>query len=152
VRPGRRESVPPDSCVWRSEKPVCGSAQAFGAKFFSAGELRAAGIAVRTKVRPANARGVRVREKVIPRDAAKTRYPWAFPRSRDFSRAFARMQRIFSAQFYRAHLQASRGARGAALTHKIKQSHCYFFPAVVIGCQCWSIRDRTASMIAIHSS
>jgi hypothetical protein len=33
-----------------------------------------------------------------------------------------------------------------ALTHKIKQSHCYFFPAVVIGWQCRSIRDRTAPM------
>jgi len=37
-------------------------------------------------------------------------------------------------------------SRSGAVTHKIKQSHCYFFPAVVIGCQCWSIRDRTAPM------
>jgi hypothetical protein len=36
--------------------------------------------------------------------------------------------------------------RGGALTHKIKWSHCYFFPAVVIGEQCWSIRDLTAPM------
>ena len=36
--------------------------------------------------------------------------------------------------------------RGAALTHKIKRSHCYFFPAVVIGWQCKSIRDCTAPM------
>ena len=36
--------------------------------------------------------------------------------------------------------------RGAALTHKIKLSHCYFFPAVVIGCQCTSIRDCTVPM------
>ena len=28
-------------------------------------------------------------------------------------------------------------------THKIKRSHCYFFPAVVIGLQCGSIRDCT---------
>jgi hypothetical protein len=44
--------------------------------------------------------------------------------------------------------RATRGAvlRSGAVTHKIKQSHCYFFPAVVIGCQCWSIRDRTAPM------
>ena len=32
----------------------------------------------------------------------------------------------------------------AALTHKIKWSHCYFFPAVVIGLECGSIRDCTA--------
>ena len=32
----------------------------------------------------------------------------------------------------------------AALTHKIKWSHCYFFSAVVIGKQCMSIRDCTA--------
>src|SRR5262249_21254857 len=31
----------------------------------------------------------------------------------------------------------------AALTHKIKRSHCYFSAAVVIGMQCESIRDRT---------
>src|SRR6516164_8488839 len=31
----------------------------------------------------------------------------------------------------------------AALTHKIKRSHCYFSPAVVIGLQCGSIRDCT---------
>ena len=31
-----------------------------------------------------------------------------------------------------------------ALTHNIKRKHCYFFPAVVIGWQCPSIRDGTA--------
>jgi len=31
----------------------------------------------------------------------------------------------------------------AALTHKIKRSHCYFSPAVVIGLQCGSIHDCT---------
>ena len=41
--------------------------------------------------------------------------------------------------------------QGAALTHKIKRSHCYFFPAVVIGCECTSIRDCTAPNVAIHS-
>ena len=34
--------------------------------------------------------------------------------------------------------------RAAALTHKIKRSHCYFSPAVVIRLQCGSIRDCTA--------
>ena len=34
--------------------------------------------------------------------------------------------------------------RVAALTHKIKRSHCYFSPAVVIRLQCGSIRDCTA--------
>jgi hypothetical protein len=33
--------------------------------------------------------------------------------------------------------------RAAALTHKIKRSHCYFSPAVVIRLQCGSIRDCT---------
>jgi hypothetical protein len=35
-------------------------------------------------------------------------------------------------------------SRAAALTHKIKWSHCYFFLAVVIRMQCGSIRDCTA--------
>ena len=38
----------------------------------------------------------------------------------------------------------------APLTHKIKWSDCYFFPSVVIGDQCGSIRDCTTP-IAIHS-
>jgi hypothetical protein len=59
-------------------------------------------------------------------------------------------------KFFAACLVGDRGTEtadksGAALTHKIKQSHCYFFPAVVIGMQCWSIRDRTAPNDAIHS-
>lgn len=38
----------------------------------------------------------------------------------------------------------------AALTHKIKLSHCYFFSPVVIGWQCRSIRDQHD--IAIHQA
>jgi hypothetical protein len=43
-----------------------------------------------------------------------------------------------------AHCALCKRSRVAALTHKIKWSHCYFFLAVVIRMQCRSIRDCTA--------
>jgi hypothetical protein len=50
-----------------------------------------------------------------------------------FSRAIA-PTKTFSARSFTGDGDADAAERqGAALTHKIKWSHCYFFPAVVIG-------------------
>ena len=51
----------------------------------------------------------------------------------DFCCAAASAQKSFAAPFCRRSRRATGGERGAALTHKIKRSHCYFFFAVVIG-------------------
>ena len=58
----------------------------------------------------------------------------------------ARVKNFFGAILRNTVRAFLRRRRGAALTHKIKWSHCYFFPAVVIGWQCMSIRDCTAPM------
>ena len=42
-------------------------------------------------------------------------------------------ENLFDADFAKYRRTFARRRRGAALTHKIKRSHCYFFPAVVIG-------------------
>ena len=42
-------------------------------------------------------------------------------------------ENLFDADFAKYRRAFARRRRGAALTHKIKRSHCYFFPAVVIG-------------------
>jgi hypothetical protein len=69
-----------------------------------------------------------------------------FCNARNFSRAVAPPKFFFVTYFVFAARVDAVQRRGRALTHKIKQSHCYFFPAVVIGWQCTSIRDCTASM------
>ena len=51
----------------------------------------------------------------------------------DFCCAVASTQKSFAAPFCRRSRREAGGERGAALTHKIKWSHCYFFFAVVIG-------------------
>jgi hypothetical protein len=42
-------------------------------------------------------------------------------------------ENLFDAYFAKYRRALARRQPGAALTHKIKRSHCYFFPAVVIG-------------------
>jgi hypothetical protein len=42
-------------------------------------------------------------------------------------------ENLFDADFAKYRRAFVGRRRGAALTHKIKRSHCYFFPAVVIG-------------------
>jgi hypothetical protein len=42
-------------------------------------------------------------------------------------------EKFIAARFAGRHSAFAPLRRGAALTHKIKWSHCYFFPAVVIG-------------------
>ena len=43
------------------------------------------------------------------------------------------IENLFVADFAKYRRAFAWRQRGAALTHKIKRSHCYFFPAVVIG-------------------
>jgi hypothetical protein len=69
------------------------------------------------------------------RDA--TSYKPAFHRrflsTQNFS-APAHRRKSFSPRVFSDAYEANAfGKRGAALTHKIKWNHCYFFPAVVIG-------------------
>ena len=151
-QPAGRESVASDSRVLRPKMPFSGSAQASGAKLFSTGELRAVDRIARIEARAMRAHDACLRNKMFSRDGAKSRYSSALLHGGDF---FARVRvdtKIFSVYVLRARSRVRCSVQGAALTHKIKLSHCYFSPAVVIGCQCWSIRGRTASMIAIHSS
>ncbi len=148
----RRESVPPDSRVLCPKAAVNEPAQASAAKLFSCGETGTAGAVTRAKTSTADARCVCARQKFAPRDAVKSRISSALLLCRDFLARVRVAAKNSRRAFYRARAARARASAGAALTHKIKQSHCYFSPAVVIGCQCWSIRDRTASMIAIHSS
>ena len=82
--PVERESLTTDSCDLRPKRPVCGSVQAFGAKFFSIGELRAIGLIVRRKTRAMRACGVCLHNKLFLRDTGKSRYSSAFLRGRNF--------------------------------------------------------------------
>ena len=64
---------------------------------------------------------------------AKTRVSSALlQRAQILSRVCA-AEKFFAARFSENRTAPARRRRGAALTHKIKWSHCYFFPAVVIG-------------------
>jgi hypothetical protein len=78
------------------------------------------------------------------RDARKPRFHRHFCVLRKHSQKFSERENACTPR--RASIRRHRSIllRVAALTHKIKRSHCYFSPAVVIRLQCGSIRDCTA--------
>jgi hypothetical protein len=77
-------------------------------------------------------------------DALKPRFHRRFCVLRKHSQKFS--QRENACTPHRASMRRHQSIllRVTALTHKIKRSHCYFSPAVVIRLQCGSIRDCTA--------
>jgi hypothetical protein len=92
-------------------------------------------------------RSAREQTKASFADIAETRGSSALLRYDEIFSAQSRAKSFLEPQRAAAvaRLRASQRSR-AAVTHKIKWSHCYFFPAVVIGWQCCSIRDGTAPM------
>jgi len=78
------------------------------------------------------------------RNARKPRFHRHFCVLRKHSQKFSERENACTPR--RASIRRHRSIllRAAALTHKIKRSHCYFSPAVVIRLQCGSIRDCTA--------
>ncbi len=101
---------------------------------------------VPAKTRTNGKRCARAQRNPAKRDVAKTRVSSALlQRAKFFVRNYFGEE--FFVRAFRRRSRRGRGReRGAALTHNIKRSHCYFFPAVVIGWQCSSIRDCTAPM------
>jgi hypothetical protein len=139
----RRESVGTDSRVLRLETPVGASLEASGANFFSLGESFDVGVNARAKTRARGAALARSRRNNAQRDVTKTRISSAFLHRVEFFAFDRAAEKLFGARFAGHRFAFAPRRRGAALTHKIKWSHCYFFPAVVIGWQCTSIRDCT---------
>jgi hypothetical protein len=58
------------------------------------------------------------------RDVLESRIPSAFLQCSEFLTRVSAARRIFGRAFYHCAFRRRRRARGAALTHKIKQSHC----------------------------
>ena len=128
-----RELVGSISRVLRRQRPADASTEASGAKFFWLGESGTITAVAATKVH-ANA-ACRARSPTQRRATivAKTRVSSALlQRAQILSRVCA-AEKFFAARFSENRTAPARRRRGAALTHKIKWSHCYFFPAVVIG-------------------
>jgi hypothetical protein len=121
-----------DSRVLRPKQPKNGRAQASGAKLFWVGEFAAAGAVACAQKRTCAAQAPRNRNIIARADIAKSRISSAFLHDADFFARARTVAQICRRAFYGRALRARRRARGAALTHKIKQSHCYFFSAVVI--------------------
>ncbi len=85
-----------------------------------------------------------MRARAMLRDARKPRFHRHFCVLRKQLQKFSERENACTRR--RASIRGHRSIllRAAALTHKIKRSHCYFSPAVVIRLQCGSIRDCTA--------
>ena len=139
----RCESVGTDSRVLRLETPVRAVVERSGANFFSRGESFDAGVYARTKTRVPSASRARTRRNNVRRDVTKTHISSALLQRVEIFAHDCAAEIFFHARFAGRRFAFAPQQRGAALTHKIKWSHCYFFPAVVIGWQCTSIRDCT---------
>jgi len=142
----RRESVRSDSGVLRLAEVVEAPAERSGAKLFLRDESAGGGGVTPVKSRANGAERARLRDNSALREVVESRIPSALLRDREFFMRADAAAEFFCRVIYCGARRDRRRERGAALTHKIKQSHCYFFPAVVIGMQCWSIRDRTVPM------
>jgi hypothetical protein len=103
------------------------------AKFFSRGESGGAAITERanTREKPSGARNP---------DAAVRQQTWQKSAFHRYFRIMSKLvrlltsaQNIFAWNFAGDHAASVSQQRAAALTHKIKRSHCYFFSTVVIG-------------------
>jgi hypothetical protein len=108
-------------------------AEASAANFFWLGESGTITAIAAAKARGAASRRALAQHNNAQRHAAKTRISSALLHcAQIFSRADAE-EKFSGAQFSENRAAFALRRRGAALTHKIKRSHCYFFPAVVIG-------------------
>jgi hypothetical protein len=78
-------------------------------------------------------RGVEERQKQIAMRSKKPQFIGTSAIRKKKQRTRARLKSLLDADFAKYRQALTRWRRGAAFTHKIKRSHCYFFPAVVIG-------------------
>jgi hypothetical protein len=106
----------------------------FAAKKFCLGEsVTASALAVANARRCRAVCGTRKsEEQTTMRDKNPQFIGISATRAKPIVNARAR-ENLFDADFAKYRQELARRCRGAALTHKIKRSHCYFFPAVVIG-------------------
>jgi len=139
----QRESVGTDSRVLRLGTAVYTPVEGSGANFFSRGESFEGGVNVCAETRTGRALRARWRRHIAQRDVTKTRVSSALLRRVEIFARGRAAEKFLGARFAGLRFAFAPQQRGAALTHKIKWSHCYFFPAVVIGWQCTSIRDCT---------
>jgi hypothetical protein len=117
----------------RLEGPLKTPPEAPAAKKFWLGESGTISAVAAAKARASAAGTALAQNNDAQRHAAKTRVSSAFLlRAEIFSRACA-AEKFIGAHFSENRAVSAPRRRGAALTHKIKWSHCYFFPAVVIG-------------------
>jgi hypothetical protein len=108
-------------------------AKAPAAKKFWLGESGTIAAVAVAKARANAARCALAQHNDAQRHITKTRISSALlQRAEIFSRARV-AQKFIGAHFSENRAVSVPRRRGAALTHKIKRSHCYFFPAVVIG-------------------
>jgi hypothetical protein len=129
-----RESVGPIRAFCVPKRPPEGLFGRFAAKKFCLGEsVTASAIATAKACRCEASCGAREREE---QTAAHYKNPQFIGisalREKQIANAPA-IENLFDAVFAKYRRAFVRRQRGAALTHKIKRSHCYFFPAVVIG-------------------
>jgi hypothetical protein len=146
ARDCRRESVATDSRVLCLSKAVNVLARPSGGKIFRGGECAAGAAIAPAQTRANDARRVRARRNSANRFGRETPNSPALLAHANFFVRVCADKRIVRRALHRRPRCGWRRASGAAVTHKIKRTHCYFFPAVVIGWQCWSIRDRTVPM------
>jgi hypothetical protein len=118
-----RPETPPESLFWR-----------FAAKKFCLGESVTASALAAAKACAREAScSAREREKqTTTRDKNPQFIGISASHEKQIANARA-TENLFDADFAKYRRMFARRRRGAALTHKIKRSHCYFFPAVVIG-------------------
>jgi hypothetical protein len=129
------------------ERPPTRLPEAFAAKFFWRGESAALG---------GHRAGESARERRVPRALAtklramrcdeNPRFIGTSATRANFHLCAHVAEKFRGTRFCENRAALAPRQRVAGLTHKIKRSHCYFFPAVVIGWQCMSIRDCTAPM------
>jgi hypothetical protein len=130
----RRESVGADSFVFRLEAAADTAKAPSGANFFSCGESSGFGVVTDAKTPAAGTRACAPAGKHLKIGFGENPHDIGVFAPRTNNRAKSRAEKYFPREIRAA--IAVRGRQkggGAALTHKIKRSHCYFFSAVVIG-------------------